>query len=408
MKSIWFISKYASPPLYSKAPSRLFHLANEFSKFGYQVTLVTSDSNHLSNFPYSKRIYNKVVVDGVNLLWIKTLKYTRTASLKRLLSWIDFEFKLFLLKINNKSKPDIVIISSLSILSIIYGYYLKKRFKSFLVFEVRDIWPLTMTEEGGFSTHHPVVKLIGLVERFGYHKSDLIVGTMPKLNIHVKNIINYEKPFLCSPLGFNPSEYTDDSSDIINPFSYLSNKNKIMIGYAGSMGITNALEPFIDAIKKISYNSSIHFLLVGSGDLKEKYENELKDYNNVTFLPRISQDKVKYFLEICDILYLSTKDSKVWEYGQSMNKIVEYMIAGKPIIASYTGYQSMINEAECGTFIQSVNSEDIKNTLLLYSNKSKEELKQIGFKGKIWIYHNRTYEKLAKEYYYKIENMMNL
>lgn len=408
MKSIWFISKYASPPHYSKAPSRLFHLAKEFSKFGYQVTLVTSDSNHLSNFPKSKKIYNKEVFDSVNLLWIKTLKYSRTASLKRLLSWIDFEFKLFFLKINNIRKPDVVVVSSLSILSIIYGYYLKKRFKSFLVFEIRDIWPLTMTEEGGFSTHHPAVKLIGLVEKFGYHKSDLIVGTMPKLNIHVKNIIKYEKPFFCSPLGFNPSEYIADSRDIVNPFSYLSNNNKIVIGYAGSMGITNALEPFIDAIKKISSNSSIHFLLVGSGDLKEKYENELKDYNNVTFLPRISQDKVKYFLEICDILYLSTKDSKVWEYGQSMNKIVEYMIAGKPIIASYTGYQSMINEAECGTFIQSVNSEDIKNTLLLYSTKSKEELKQIGLKGKVWIYHNRTYEKLAKEYYYKIENMMNL
>ncbi len=37
-----------------------------------------------------------------------------------------------------------------------------------------------------------------------------------------------------------------------------------------------------------------------------------------------------------------------------MNKVVEYMLAGKPIIASYTGYPSMINEAECGYFVKQI------------------------------------------------------
>jgi glycosyltransferase involved in cell wall biosynthesis len=406
MKNIWFISKYASPPRYSKAPSRLFHLANEFSRFGSNVTLITSDSNHFSNFPKSSRIFNEEKIEGVNLIWIKTLKYTKTASFRRILSWIDFEIKLFLLRIINKPKPDVIIVSSLSILSIIYGIYIKKRYKSFLVFEIRDIWPLTMTEEGGFSRYNPLVYIIGLVEKFGYRNSDLIVGTMPKLNNHVMNRIGYEKPFFCSPLGFNPDQYITNSIKVNNPFHYLLDNKKTIIGYAGSMGITNALEPFIDAIKKMYLNTNLNFILVGSGDLKKKYEDELKNYNNVTFIPRISQDDVKYFLEICDILYLSTKDSKVWEYGQSMNKIVEYMIAGKPIIASYTGYQSMINEAGCGIFISSVNSDDIKDALLLYSSKSKEELNEIGKNGKKWIYNNRTYEKLAKEYICKINSLI--
>ena len=69
----------------------------------------------------------------------------------RILSWIDFEIKLWLMPKNILPKPDIVIVSSLSLFTILNGYCLKKRFGCKLVFEIRDIWPLTIIEEGGFS-----------------------------------------------------------------------------------------------------------------------------------------------------------------------------------------------------------------------------------------------------------------
>ena len=402
--NILCISKYASPPNYSKMPARLFSLAKEFMKLGHKTTLITSDSNHFAKFPETDRIYNFETVEDLPIFWIKTKKYFKTASVARILSWFDFERKLFKLDLKKIDKPDTIIVSSLSIFSIIYGYYLKKKFNSFLVFEIRDIWPLTMTEEGGFSKWHPLVLLIGFIEKFGYAKADLVVGTMPKLDLHVKNILGYEKPFYCSPLGFDPTNYQEEFI-FNNPFDDIFPKNKIIIGYAGSMGITNALEPFIKCINLLKNNESIHFMLVGSGDLKSIFEEELKDSKYVTFLPRIKHNEVKYFLQRCDILYLSTKDSKVWEYGQSMNKVVEYMVAGKPIIASYTGYQSMINEANCGVFVQSSNPEDLKQTILNITNKNIQNIKQHGENGRKWIYENRQYSKLAKEYINKIEEL---
>lgn len=44
--NILCISKYASPPNYSKMPARLFVLAKEFIKLGHNATLITSNSNH--------------------------------------------------------------------------------------------------------------------------------------------------------------------------------------------------------------------------------------------------------------------------------------------------------------------------------------------------------------------------
>jgi glycosyltransferase involved in cell wall biosynthesis len=404
--NIWLISKYASPPKYAKAPARLFYLGKEMKALGNKVLLITSDSNHFSNFPKTNNIYNDETEDGVNIRWIKTKKYKKTASINRIISWFDFELKLFSMKIKQLDRPDVIIVSSLSILSIVYGYYLKKKFNSFLVFEIRDIWPLTMTEEGGFSTRHPLVKFIGMIEKFGYKKSDLIVGTMPNLNAHVKNILGYDKPFFCSPMGFNPEKYAVDIREDSSLFEKYIQKNKIIVGYAGSIGITNALETFIDTIKLMRDNSNLYFLIAGSGDLKQIYEEQLNGQNNVSFLPRIDQDQVKSFLSICDILYLSTKDSKVWKFGQSMNKVVEYMLAGKPIVATYTGFPSMINEANCGLFVQSDKPEDLKNVFLYFANMSEEERLKIGENGRNWIYQYRTYDKLAKEYINTINNLM--
>ena len=403
--NIWFISKYASPPQYAKMPSRLFYLAKEMIKLENDVLLITSDSNHFSNFPETDKTYNDENKDGVNIRWIKTKKYFKTASSGRVLSWLDFEWKLFAMSLKKMEKPDIVIVSSLSILSIIYGYYLKKRFGSFLVFEIRDIWPLTMTEEGGFSKNHPLVIFIGMVEKFGYKKADLIVGTMPKLDLHVKNILGYNRPFYCSPLGFDPTNYSIANLGENNPFSDIAPKNKIIIGYAGSMGITNALEQFIESIKLMGNENTIHFMLVGSGDLRESYEKQLSGYNNVTFLPRIAQNQVKFFLEICDVLYLSTKNSKVWDYGQSMNKVVEYMLAAKPIIATYTGYPSMINEADCGLFIKSDEPYELKKAFLHFAQMPKEKRLEIGENGRKWIFNNRKYSLLAKEYLHAISKI---
>jgi glycosyltransferase involved in cell wall biosynthesis len=402
--NILCISKYASPPNYSKMPARLFVLAKEFINLGHKATLITSDSNHFAKFPETDEIHNFETVEDLPVCWVKTKKYIKTASVARILSWFDFERKLFKLDLKKIDKPDVVIVSSLSIFTIIYGYYLKKKFNSFLVFEIRDIWPLTMTEEGGFSKWNPLVLLISFIEKFGYKKADLVVGTMPKLDLHVKNILGYSKEFHCSPLGFDPINYQDKFIDN-NPFDKVFPKEKVIVGYAGSMGITNALEPFIESIKLLEHSEDIHFMLVGSGDLKSTFEEQLKNCTNVTFIPRIGQNEVKFFLQKCDILYLSTQDSKVWEYGQSMNKIVEYMLASKPIIASYTGYPSMINEANSGYFENTSNSNDLKEKILSIVNLDEKERKKLGENGKKWIYENRQYSQLAKEYIDKINKL---
>lgn len=400
--NIYIIVKYDSPPKYNRRSSRSFYLAKELLKFGHQVTLITSDSNHLGKFPDSQDIYNYEIIEEVKLCWVKTKKYSKTASMSRVLSWLDFVRKLFKLNVSKMDRPDVVMVSTLPLSLILYGYYLKKKFNAFLIFDVRDIWPLVLMECGNFSKYHPLVLLQGVIEKFGYKKADLITGTMPKLDLHVKSVLGYNKPFFCLPLGFNPDNYKEDFLNKKNPFEDLFPKDKTIVGYSGSMGTVNGLDGFIESVKLLQDNPNIYFMIVGSGDFKKKFENKLIDCKNVTFLSRIEQNQVKYFLQKCDILYLSTVENSggVWQYGQSMNKIVEYMLAAKIILVSYPsiGFQSMVNEANCGKFVEAFSPIDIKNAILDMVNMDPKDREKLGNNGRKWIYENRQYSKLAEEY----------
>jgi len=403
--NIWLISKYASLPKYGPG-SRLFYLARELRRDGHEPLLVTSDANHLAQFPETSERYNQEEVDGVRVCWIKTRKYTRTASVGRILSWVDFERRLLGLPRRQFPRPDVVIVSSLSLLSVLYGYYLKRRIGVPLVFEIRDIWPLTLVVEGGFPRWHPLVVCLGLIERFGYRNADLIVGTMPRLDLHVRDAIGRERPFHCSPLGFAP-ESTEEETPLSDEFLRRHfPEDKVIIGYAGSMGTTNALKPLMRCIEEMSDRTDVHFVLLGMGDQRETFAARMAGRANVSFVPRIAKTEVASFLRCCDILYLSAHDSPVWRFGQSLNKMVDYMLAGKPIIASYSGYPSMLNEAEAGVFVQAGDHRALRETITQMVAMPAERRAEIGARGRAWLLANRSYAVLAKQYLSALERIV--
>lgn len=395
-QTIWYISKYVTPPQYGSA-TRGFLLAREFVRSGYPTVIVSSDANHLGIVPGRARAYTRECLDGVEIWWIQTLKYVRTASLRRVLSWLHFELRLFWMPTDQIARPDTIIVSSLSLLTILNGYRLKRRFKCRLVFEVRDIWPLTMTEEGRFRKSHPLVRILAWIERFGYLKADLIIGTMPNLKTHVEKVLGTKKPCYCVPIGFEPDRLEQHSVPDGFEERYIK-KEKFTIGYSGSIGLTNALDSFLACAKNLSRDETIHFLLVGDGDLRSRYEAMCTGQSNITFAPKVAKEHVIGILERCDVLYLATHDSEVWEYGQSLNKLIDYMLAGRPIIASYGGFRSMIDEAQCGIFIPTNDSGALASAIFELALLPSRELQEMGKRGRDWLTRERSYDVLSKQY----------
>jgi len=396
-QNIWIITKYASSREYG-FESRLFALARKFVSMGRSMTIISSDSNHLAKYPTFRKLYNREKVDGADVHWIRTLKYQRTASLRRILSWLDFEIKLFLMPKKDIENPNVIIVSSLSLLTILNGIWLKRKYKCKLIFEIRDIWPLTLVAEGGFDKHNPFVLLLGWIERKGYEKSDLIVGTMPNLTSHVTKVTGKALPCCCVPFGFEPS-FFEQPGALPDGFSkrYIPS-GKFVVGYAGSVGLTNALETLIESAKRLSNDDRFFFMILGDGDMREKFISDTSGMANIVFIPKVERDQVQAILQLCDLLYFAVYDSEVWEYGLSLNKLIDYMMASKPVVASYSGYQSMLNEAGSGLFIPSADVEALIDTLYKFVDLPREEMIAMGASGREWLINNRNWDALAQEY----------
>lgn len=374
-------------------------LMREMARCGNRCLMITSDSNHLTNPPLLLERYLTERVDNVDICWVRTRKYQGAQSPGRILSWLHFEWRLLRMPKRRFARPDVVIISSLSLFTILNGFWLKRKFDCQLVFEIRDIWPLTLIEEGGFSPRNPLIRLMGWIERWGYRRADAIVGTMPNLIEHVEEQIGSDHaPVHCIPFGIDPETLTNEQSVPRDWVARFIPKNKFIVCHAGTIGTTNALDTLISCAQEMRERHDVHFLIVGEGDLKKYYERLCSELNNITFTGPVPKNMVQSVASHCDLMYFSALKSRVWQYGMSLNKVVDYMLAGKPILGSYSGYLTMIEEANAGSIVPAENVSMLRNEIDRYRTMSAEERRRIGSRGREWMLKNRTYAELAKKY----------
>jgi glycosyltransferase involved in cell wall biosynthesis len=398
MSCIWYISKYVSPPAQGSSGGRGYMLMREIAALGHQSVIITSDSNQLGVMPQLDGAVWLQQVDGMTVCWLRTMKYQVAKSARRILSWLDFEWRLLRLPKKSLPRPDVVVVSSLSLLTVLNGLLLRWRYQCRLVLEIRDIWPLSITEEGGFSPRNPLVLGLGWIERLGYRHADAIVGTMPNLQDHVSAVLGRAAAAHCIPMGV-----AEDALQAATPLpaDYAPThipQGKFIVAHAGTIGITNALETFLDCAQSLQDHPQLHFLVVGEGDLRAHYQQKYAQVRNLSFAPRVPKAMVQSVLAHCDLLYFSVHPSKVWRYGQSLNKVIDYMLAGKPVVASYTGYPSMINEAGCGSYVPAGSVADLRHEILRYAGMGADERARIGQRGRDWIIAHRRYPVLAQQY----------
>ena len=403
MKSnIWYISKYANIKEYG-ADTRQASFCKKFAKAGLNVRLITSDSSHLYNsLPKLSSRYMDIENDGYRVTWVNTLKYSNATSIKRFLSWFWFEFFVLTMAFRKRyEKPDVVIASSLSILSVLSGCFYKRFYRAKFIFEVRDIWPQTLIDLKGINHRHPLVWFLSKIEKLGYRYSDVIVGTMPGLHKHVETVVGLGSKVKFIPQGVDLSFYADEQQCVKT--DYLERyfpENKFIVTYAGTLGVAYSLDYIISAARTLNNagNSKIHFSFLGNGLEKERLQKLSCDLPNVSFAPRVPKSKVLSVLQSSDLLLHSFKMEKVFEFGISPNKFVDYMYAKKPIVCMFSGYPSMLNEANCGEFIPSENSQLLVDTLIKYSEMDKKELAILGENGYEFLVKSRNFEVLSSQY----------
>lgn len=387
--NIFYISKYTHPSDAGNG-DRKYILAKYMNRITNKVTLIYSRST-TKKYPRTWKLAHKEMVGDLECVRLNGMSLKQMGiNFRRMFTWVQFEIHLFLyfIFLPKKKRPDVVIASSFSLFTFYTASILKNIYKFQLILEVRDICPQTELDFGRVKENSLAYKMFKYVELFGYKHADKIYATMPKFDEYLKTQGFGDIPFICIPQGFD--------KDFFISIQEKKENDLFTVMYAGTIGEVNLVEELCIAAEHLQ-NESIQFLIYGNGPLKNDLQDKYKHLEKLKFMGKVSVQEIRKLMNDVDLHVNMWADKSVYDYGVSPNKWIDYMLSAKPILVSYNGYQSIINEANCGWFIDANKPALLADKILEISKMDKAELKQIGKNGRNYVLTNHDYEKLAQD-----------
>jgi len=371
--NIWIFNHHALTPNMSGG-TRHYDFAKELVKRGHKVTIVAS-SFHYSKYKemkeYNDKEYLQENIDGVNFIWIKTSPYFGN-GLSRVKNMLSYTYKVLnIIPRLNLKNPDIIIGSSVHLFAVYTAYKLSKKYNTPFIMEVRDIWPQTLIDMG-ISKWHPFIILLAWLEKHLYKKADKIISNLPYAYEHIQKFVSKDK-FI----------WISNGVDLDN-IKYIKKQktDKFTISYTGAIGVANNLALLVDVAEKLKDKKDLYFRIVGDGAEKEKLQNlvKLKKLKNISIEDPVAKNEVSKILQSSDVLFLSLKDSPLYKYGISLNKLFDYMASGRVIIFSGNSKNNPIKDADAGYTIEPDDLKQLEQTILAIYDLQQDERNDIGEK----------------------------
>jgi glycosyltransferase involved in cell wall biosynthesis len=402
--NIVIVNHYAGGPSFGME-FRPYYMAKEWAALGHKVIVVGATYSHLRSKQPGGNHIRIETTDGVKYIWVPTNVY-KSNGVGRIFSFLYFLYGLYF-KVDKLIKkefiPDLVIASSTYPLDLYPLRRLANKYKAKLCYEVHDLWPLSPQELGGYSKNHPFVVVMQMAENFGYKKSDFIVSMLPAALPHMIEHGLDPKKFHYVPNGFDKEEWNKENitplpKEHIEIIAGLKSKYSFLVAYAGSHGVANSLDSFLDAAKLLKSNTAI--VLVGDGPEKASLVKMAGDkkVTNAYFLPAVKKKSIPALLEQFDALYIGLQNQPLFRFGISPNKMIDYMMAGKPIIQAIKAGNNMVREYSCGIDVTPENPESIANGIETVAAMSPAERAAMGANGTKAALQYHDYKVLSENF----------
>lgn len=399
--NILMISHYAGTPQYGME-FRSYYMAREWVRMGHHVMVVGASFSHLRK---EQPAVESETLEGIDYRWFPTSQYEGN-GLKRVLTMFQFCRQVYK---HSKEliafKSDIVIASSVYTFDIYPCHYIARRSGAKLVYEVHDLWPLSVMVIGGYKKWHPFIMMLQHCENYAYRHCDMVVSMLDKSFPHMQRHGLTEDRFCCVPNGFLKDEWSDiDSIQLPEEhqalFSKLRAEGKTIVGFAGGHTQSTAMNILIEAAKQLSDRSDLAYVMVGKGPQKEELIELARKYglDNFYFLPPVEKNSIPKIVQQFDICYEGGVHSCLHQYGTSANKMIDYMLAGRPIVKSVDEPGSEVERVGCGIQVEAENIPQVTDAIKKIADMTAEERAEMGAKGRKYALENLEYQTLSQKF----------
>jgi glycosyltransferase involved in cell wall biosynthesis len=144
----------------------------------------------------------------------------------------------------------------------------------------------------------------------------------------------------------------------------------------------------------------IAFILVGQGPEKAPLQERVSTLglSNVIFLPTVAKSAVPSLLAQTDAGFIGLQKQPLFRFGVSPNKLMDYMMAAKPILYAIDAGNNPVAEARCGISIPPEDPEALASAAMTLMRLPSPERTAMGCRGRQYVSTHHDYQILARNF----------
>jgi glycosyltransferase involved in cell wall biosynthesis len=408
--NILYLNHYAGAPALGME-YRPYYLAREWTRLGHRVQMVACATSHVRatapvhrDHPIHAPTHQDI--DGIDYLWFPGPAYQGNGlgRVKNIWAFLRQVWRASR-RIATQFRPDVVIASSTYPMDIWVARRLARMARAKLVFEVHDLWPLSPIELSGMSPRHPFIVLCQKAEDDAYRDADVVVSMLPKVHAHMASRGLDLKKLHIVPNGITLDEWTGElpalRPDVAAAVEQARARGATIVGYAGSMGLPNALDTLLDAMRQLqTQGAPIALVMVGGGHERDRLAARVQAEGlaNVQMLPPIPKAQIPSFLAEIDIAYIGWQRVPIYRFGIAPNKLMDYMMAGCAVLHSVEAGNDPVAEAGCGLTVAPESPDAVAEGLRRMAALTPTERHAMGERGQAFVQAHHTYPVLARRF----------
>ena len=404
--NILLINHYAGSPR-DGMEYRPYYLAREWVRAGHRVQIVAAAYSHVRSRQPTMLGASQVLdetIDGIAYRWLPAPAYAgngigRVGNIWAFLSRLWRDSKALV----REFKPDVVIASSTYPMDIWVARRIARLARAKLVYEVHDLWPASPIELSGMSPRHPFIRMCQKAENDAYRDADLVVSMLPKVAEHMQSHGLDLRKLHIVPNGVAMDEWQGEPTPLAavlaTQLAALKAAGRTIVGYAGSHGLPNALDVLLDAAALLA-DTSMSFVLVGDGHEKARLAQRVRDEGlaNVLMLPPIPKAQIPTLLAAFDIAYIGWQRVPIYRFGIAPNKLMDYMMAARPVLHSVEAGNDPVAEAGCGLTVAPESPAAVAEGLVALARETPEARAAMGARGRAFVVAHHSYRVLAQRF----------
>ncbi|MEH0667484.1 glycosyltransferase family 4 protein [Vibrio scophthalmi] len=362
------------PPEGNAPATRTYEHAIRWVKAGHKVTVVTG----VPNFPegkvfegYKNTWYQTHELDGINVVRVKTFITANEGFVKRILDYMSFMLTGFLAGLLQK-KPDVIVATSPQFFCACAGWALSAVRRKPFVFELRDIWPASITAVGAMKDSFSI-RLLEKIELFLYRRADSIVSVTHafKQELIERGIDGKKIDVVLN--GVDLTKYEPSLGKDTELSVKYGLEGKFVAGYIGTHGMAHGLEHIVAVAERLQDFDDIRIVFAGGGASRPKVVDlvEKKQLKNVVLIDRQPKEMMPKLWSLCDVSLVPLVNKTLFK-TVIPSKIFECMGMGIPTVMSVPEGEAtaIVRENDSGLLVESENDEQIKSAILtLYQDQ---------------------------------------